>query len=124
MGDMQVAAIAELLRYGIMKGFNSSDTAEYMKFVAQHLATPELFDKQLINELIHIHKMYQLSVANRDQLMFFMRFIAQLIARRDDWDFGEEVRAFSMLVFAESPTLRIFAYVLASHIKVNDTDSA
>ena len=89
LADEITEVITDLLCHWLIDKMDSIELSAYRTQVAKELSQ-DLYHPDLIVELINIHDTYHfvLDNGNTEQLMFFVRFIAELIKQRDDWNYG------------------------------------
>ena len=94
--------VAEFLAISVMKGYNSKEVLLYLPLITRYLSKDDQFNKDLLNALTDMHEMYYFMDNHQDQLSFFVAFITELQALRDDWECGPDVQRY--LPKIHSPT--------------------
>ena len=87
---------------------------DYVRKQTEQLVNDDLFDPELINELINIHETYHFVPFDqqRRQLLFFLRFITELMKHRQDWQYDELVERFVSNLDKTSMSLKPFVLLL------------
>lgn len=114
-----VEIITDILYHWLIDGLDPNALSRRMQLVAKQLASVDLFHSGLIEELINLHDTYHFILNDhtqrRDQMLFFTRFIAELIRQRNDWNHGPEFTKFMLKLGKSSIQLRPFLSIFASH---------
>ncbi len=117
-----LAIIVDLMYSWIEKGLNGLNSCSAdIRTAATELVMDDSFHPDLINQLVEIHAMYDFVDVNlgHGQLIFFLRFITELMKLRNDWNYGDEVDVFLRNVDQTSKILRPMVAMMETRINAS-----